>query len=129
MFNLKPAVIRQEDREVLTFAMNNVQFETGRADLKSESLQILKQVADILKRYPDYKLRISGHTDSVGSAEFNQALSENRAKACYQYIITLGVAPARMSYVGYGETRPIANNKYQAGREKNRRVEFDIYLD
>ncbi|MCB9290458.1 MAG: OmpA family protein [Lewinellaceae bacterium] len=122
-------VIRQEDREVLTFAMNNVQFETGRADLKSESLQILKQVADILKRYPDYKLRISGHTDSVGSAEFNQALSENRAKACYQYIITLGVAPARMSYVGYGETRPIANNKYQAGREKNRRVEFDIYLD
>ncbi len=121
--------LREEDREVLTFAMENVQFETGKAALKTESLQILNQVADILKRYPDYKLRIGGHTDSVGSAEFNQALSESRAKACHDYLASQGIAPARMSYTGYGETRPIANNRYQAGREKNRRVEFDIYLD
>lgn len=121
--------IQEEDREVLAFAMNNVQFETGKAALKAASLQILNQVAGILKRYPDYKLRIGGHTDSVGSAEFNQALSEARAKACYDYLLTQGIAPARMSYAGYGETRPVANNRYQAGREQNRRVEFDIYLD
>lgn len=121
--------IQQKDRDVLTFAMNNVQFETGKATLRQASFQILNEVAGILSRYPDYKLRISGHTDSVGSAASNQALSQDRAQACYDYLIGQGVAPGRMSYIGYGETRPIANNNYQAGREKNRRVEFDIYLD
>lgn len=121
--------IKEEDKEVLNFAMKNVQFETGKATLRQESYQILGQVLDVLNRYPDYLLRVSGHTDDVGSAASNQALSENRAKACYDYLASQGVAPARMSYIGYGEARPIANNKYASGREQNRRVEFDIYLD
>ncbi|MCO6492362.1 MAG: OmpA family protein [Phaeodactylibacter sp.] len=121
--------IKQEDREVLDFAMQNVQFETGKATLTQGSLTILNQVADILNRYPDYKLRIGGHTDSVGDAAFNQKLSESRAKSCYDYLIGKGISEPRMSFVGYGESRPIANNKYAAGREQNRRVEFDIYLD
>ena len=104
-------------------------FETGKAALRATSYPILDQVLDILSRYSDYKLRISGHTDSTGNAESNQALSQNRAKACYDYLVQKGVSPSRMSYIGYGESRPIANNKYASGREQNRRVEFDIYLD
>ncbi len=121
--------IDQADQEVLDFAMQAVQFETGQATLTSDSYLILGQVVDIMRRYPDYKLRISGHTDSVGSSALNQSLSEGRAKSCYDYIISKGISPERVSYTGYGETRPIANNKYKSGREENRRVEFDIYLD
>ncbi|MCB0594051.1 MAG: OmpA family protein [Lewinellaceae bacterium] len=121
--------IKEEDRQVLDFAMKNVQFETGKAALRQESFAILNQVEDILNRYPDYKLRISGHTDSVGDAALNQKLSEDRAKSCYDYLIGKGISAFRMSYAGYGESRPIANNKYASGREQNRRVEFDIYLD
>ena len=121
--------IKKEDRQVLDFAMKNVQFETGKATLRASSYPILEQVLEILNRYPDYKLRISGHTDSTGNAESNQILSQNRAKSCYEYLAQKGVTPSRMSYTGYGESRPIANNKYASGREQNRRVEFDIYLD
>jgi outer membrane protein OmpA-like peptidoglycan-associated protein len=84
---------------------------------------------EILQRYPDYKMRISGHTDSVGSAASNQELSERRAKACYDYLVAKGIDPERLSYEGFGESQPIADNRYREGREQNRRVEFDIYLD
>ena len=121
--------LKKEDVEILTFATQAVQFETASGTLKPESAQILDQVADVLNRYPDYKCRISGHTDSIGSATSNMTLSQNRAKTCYDYLISKGISPARVSYTGYGETRPIANNKYKDGREQNRRVEFDIYHD
>ncbi len=120
--------IKQEDKEVLDFAMQAVQFETARATLKPASHEILDQVAGILKRYPDYKCTIAGHTDSIGSYETNQFLSQNRAKSCYEYLISVGIARDRLDFIGYGETKPIADNKYQDGREKNRRVEFNIYL-
>jgi len=83
----------------------------------------------IMRRYPDYKLKISGHTDSIGSRRPNQKLSEERAKSCYDYIVSKGISPTRLEYQGYGESRPIANNKYKEGREINRRVEFDLYLE
>ncbi|MCB9276997.1 MAG: OmpA family protein [Lewinellaceae bacterium] len=121
--------IKEEDKQVLTFAMKAVQFETAKATLRQDSYTILNQVVDILKRYPDYKLRINGHTDSTGEADANQKLSEARAKACYDYIVSQGISAGRLSFTGYGESRPIANNKYASGREQNRRVEFDIYLD
>jgi len=119
--------LKKEDKEILTFATQAVNFETGSATLTSDSYAVLDQIVDILKRYPDYKCRISGHTDSIGSAENNMKLSTNRAKTCYDYLISKGISPDRISYAGYGETRPIANNKYKDGREKNRRVEFDIF--
>ncbi|HMQ47948.1 MAG TPA: OmpA family protein [Saprospiraceae bacterium] len=120
--------IKQEDKEVLTFAMKAVQFETGKATLRPESYDILNQVAEIMNRYPDYHLTISGHTDSVGDSASNQTLSENRAKTCFEYLTSKGISANRMSHAGYGESRPIANNKYKSGRDQNRRVEFDIYL-
>ena len=121
--------LTEEEKEVLSFATQAVQFETGSARLTSASYAVINQVLEILERYPDYSLRIGGHTDSIGSSGTNQSLSERRAKACYDYIVSQGIDAKRVNYAGYGESRPIADNRFKDGREKNRRVEFDIYLE
>jgi outer membrane protein OmpA-like peptidoglycan-associated protein len=118
--------IAQEDREILDLAMRAVQFDTGRATLKSESYSILNKIGDIMARYSNYNLSISGHTDNTGSAAANQRLSESRAKACYDYLATQGVSTSRMNYAGYGESRPIADNNTLRGRSLNRRTEFNL---
>ena len=120
--------IKVEDKAVLTDAMRAVQFETGSAVIKTQSLSVLDQIAEILKRYPNYNLSVDGHTDSIGDSASNMTLSERRAKACYDYIISRGLSTTRLSYNGYGETRPIADNKYKDGRETNRRVEFNLFM-
>jgi OmpA-OmpF porin, OOP family len=119
-------VIEEKDRETLEFAMRAVQFEHGSARLLSESHRILNQVVDIMSRYPDFRLEISGHTDNTGADAFNMRLSQDRAKACYDYLVSRGISSRRMSYTGYGRTRPIADNKTQPGRQLNRRVEFNL---
>ncbi len=116
------------DRDILTAAMRNVQFATNSANLLPASHAVLDQIAALMERYPEYQLIISGHTDSVGDDKFNLDLSKRRAKACYDYLTSKGVDPARMSHDGYGETRPIADNNTEAGRAKNRRVEFELRL-
>lgn len=121
--------IEEEVKEVLNFAMRAVQFETGKATLKEESFGVLDQIVEIMKQYEAYSLRIAGHTDSVGDEESNQVLSEERAKSCYQYLVSRGISPARLSYVGYGESQPVTSNDRSAGRRLNRRVEFDLYLE
>jgi OOP family OmpA-OmpF porin len=103
--------------------------KTASSTIKSESFDVLNQIADIMKRNLAHKLTISGHTDSVGSSSNNLKLSENRAKACYDYLVSKGIKPYRMNYKGYGESVPIADNKYKAGRDKNRRVEFLLYIE
>ena len=109
--------------------MQAVQFETGSANLKSESFGVLNQIYDILIKYPNYNLSVSGHTDNVGNAENNLRLSERRAEACINYLSAKGgVRPERLSYIGYGEIRPIADNSSRDGRSLNRRVEFDLYV-
>lgn len=120
--------LKQEEKERLTFAMKAVQFETGKSTLLTSSFAILNEIVEILQRYPDYHMRINGHTDSIGSSDTNQQLSERRAKACYDYMVAKGISPNRISYQGYGESKPIGDNRYKAGRDQNRRVEFDIYL-
>ena len=121
--------LEEKEREVLTIAMQAVQFETGSARLKEESYDILDQIAAIMERYPGYTLRISGHTDSQGAEEDNQILSENRAKACYQYLMAGGISATRMSFEGFGESRPIADNSSSRGRRLNRRVEFELKVE
>lgn len=118
--------ITKADRDVLELAMRAVQFDTGRATLKSESFRVLSQIANIMERYPSYNLSISGHTDNTGGAGANQTLSERRAKACYEYLMTQGVSASRMNYAGFGESRPISNNDTLRGRGLNRRVEFNL---
>ncbi len=121
--------LEEEEKEVLLFAMKAVEFETGSARLKPVSNEVLKQIAEILGKYPGQKLRISGHTDSIGSPEDNLKLSERRAKACYDYLVKIGVPPSKMTYKGFGESQPIESNMFAPGREKNRRVEFEIYVE
>lgn len=118
--------ISKKDKETLNIAMRAVQFDIGRSTLKSESFGVLKQIADILRRYPDYNLMVSGHTDNQGSATANQKLSERRAKACYEFLITQGISLSRLNFAGYGESRPISDNNSLRGRSLNRRVEFNL---
>ncbi len=119
-------VIEKVDKETLDFAMRAVQFDLGRATLRSESFGILDKVGKILKKYPDYNLAIAGHTDNSGSAAFNLDLSERRAKICYEYLISQGVSASRLSYAGFGSSKPIAGNDSDTGRYLNRRVEFNL---
>ena len=119
-------IIEAADREVLSFAMKAVQFELGKATLKSESSSVLNQIVSIMRKYPDYKLTIEGHTDNTGASDVNQKLSENRAKSCYDYLIQKGIPANRMSYKGFGQSRPIADNSTYSGRTLNRRVEFNL---
>ena len=118
--------IAKEDRETLEIAMRAVQFDLGRSTLKTESFRVLNQVADIMRKYPDFNLIISGHTDNSGSATVNQRLSEKRAQTCYEYLISRGISSTRMGYAGYGESRPMADNSSSEGRYLNRRVEFEL---
>lgn len=120
--------IKQEDKAKVELAIKNVQFNSAKATLLTSSYKVLDDIADIMKRYPDYDLRIEGHTDSQGDAGVNQKLSENRAKACFDYLITRGVSGTRMSHTGSGESKSKADNMNAAGRAQNRRVEFDLYL-
>jgi len=120
--------IKKEDKQKLEFAMQAVQFELGKTTLLTTSYPILNDIADIMKRYPDYFLTISGHTDPTGKIETNRKLSTNRAKACYNYLVSKGVSTGRMEYVGYGPDKPRFDNSTEEGRVKNRRVEFSLDL-
>ncbi len=121
--------IKQETKEKLAFATKMVQFETGKAVLKMQSYAVLDELFNILKQYPDYKLAISGHTDDVGPDETNLNLSAARAKACFDYLTFRGIPEKRLRSAGFGEMRPIASNKTEAGREMNRRVEFELVVE
>lgn len=121
--------LKEEDKKTLAFAAQAIEFETGQAVLLPDSKKILDQVYKILVDYPAYKVRISGHTDSIGDAGANQSLSEKRARACYDYLVSKGIPASRMSHNGYGESQPIGDNRFKDGRKKNRRTEFNIYLD
>ncbi|MEZ4986202.1 MAG: OmpA family protein [Saprospiraceae bacterium] len=120
--------VQSADLEKLDFAMQNVRFRTGSDQILQQSYPIMDEIAEIMSRYPNYNLTISGYTDNVGNDVSNQALSENRAKACYQYLLVKNIARNRMSYAGYGETNPIDTNDTPAGRARNRRVEFKLVL-
>jgi outer membrane protein OmpA-like peptidoglycan-associated protein len=99
-------------------------FDFGSAELTPELRALLDTGAGILLRNPSIRMTIEGHTDSVGSDAFNLALSNARAQAGVDYLTALGVQPTRLFSVGYGETRPIADNDTAAGRTQNRRLEF-----
>lgn len=106
--------------------LKNVFFDTDKFDLKPVSETELNKLVRLLKSYPKMKIEIGGHTDNQGSAESNQVLSENRAKAVYDYLVQRGVDASRLQYKGYGQTKPIASNETEAGRAENRRTEFMV---
>jgi outer membrane protein OmpA-like peptidoglycan-associated protein len=118
--------IKKEDKARLDEIVKNIQFNTGKSTLTTASFAIMDEVTSVMKKYPSYSAAIEGHTDSSGDDASNMRLSESRAKTCYDYLISKGIAANRLSYKGYGETRPIADNTTEAGRAKNRRVVFDL---
>lgn len=120
--------IRAETRAVLNLALQNVNFETGRAQLTSGSYQYLDEIINVMNEYSSYSLSINGHTDNVGDDEKNYKLSEERAKACRDYLNSKGVSMDRMVYAGFGEEDPRADNSSRQGRRINRRVEFNLFI-
>ncbi|GBU24478.1 OmpA domain protein [Fibrobacteria bacterium R8-3-H12] len=121
------AISVYRDARGTILSMSDILFETGKADLKPELRENLSAIGAILQSLlTESKVMVEGHTDNVGSADFNQKLSEQRAKAVMQYLIERGVAANRLQSVGYGLTKPVADNKTEEGRAKNRRVELVI---
>ncbi|MCB0686074.1 MAG: OmpA family protein, partial [Saprospiraceae bacterium] len=106
--------------------LNNVFFATGSAALLDKSTYELNKLVGLLNESPDMKIQIRGHTDDVGNDDDNQILSEARAKAIYNYLLDKGIKAEQMTYVGFGENIPIADNQTPEGRQKNRRTEFLI---
>ncbi|MGM0857287.1 MAG: OmpA family protein [Pseudomonadota bacterium] len=105
--------------------LQDVNFEFDSAQLTSEARNVLNGVAERLVNNPDVRVRIEGHTDSVGSAQYNMDLSQDRAESVTEYLATRGVESDRMMAEGFGEEQPIATNDTDAGRAENRRVELD----
>jgi outer membrane protein OmpA-like peptidoglycan-associated protein len=111
---------------ILVNLPNGVTFDVDSYSLKPEFRTTLDQIADNLKQYPDSLIDVYGHTDSTGSPQYNQTLSENRAATVANYLAMRGVSDARIRSRGYGETMPIAGNDTDQGRARNRRVEIKI---
>ena len=105
-----------------TVTLKNIFFHTASAELYETSLAELDRLAEALQRHPTLRLEVGGHTDAVGSDEDNLALSERRAKAVYDYLVMSGVSADRLTYRGYGESRPVADNDTPEGRAANRRT-------
>jgi OmpA-OmpF porin, OOP family len=118
------SVVTQEVTNVMTEAMEGVQFETSSSQLKTVSYAILNKVASIMLNNPNLNLNISGHTDNVGNEANNQKLSTARAITCMKFLQNKGVAASRMTAQGYGSQQPIDDNSTKQGRDRNRRVEF-----
>lgn len=116
----------QPIKEGSKVVLKNVFFETGKYDLKPTSTAELNKLVSFLNTNPSIKIELGGHTDNVGSKESNQLLSGNRAKTVYQYLIDKGISSSRLSFKGYGDTQPIADNNTDEGRQQNRRTEFKI---
>ncbi|NEU08290.1 OmpA family protein [Flavihumibacter sp. R14] len=119
-------VITEEDRRVVAEAIRNLEFDFAKATIRSKSYPSLNRVAELLVT-KNFSLKLAGHTDNVGSNAANLKLSKNRAESVKAYLVSQGANPSRIEAVGYGETQPISSNKTDAGRQKNRRVEFTLY--
>jgi len=109
-------------------ATRTVQFKTLSDDLTSSSFYVLDEVVRLMIDNPNYRLKVSGHTDDRGEDSVNQRLSEKRARACVRHLRSQGVPEIQMSYMGYGARIPISDNDTEYGRSENRRVEFELYI-
>ena len=118
--------LKKEVRNLFKKAMNGIQFETGKDIIKKVSYPILDQIVAVMELNEEYNLTISGHTDNVGDDAMNLDLSERRAASVRKYLINKGIDEKRLTSLGFGETKPIADNKTAKGRALNRRVEFEI---
>lgn len=106
--------------------LQNIYFDFDKSTLRSESIKELKNLKSIMESTPTYKVEIAGHTDNIGTANYNYSLSNRRAKAVVNWLISEGIAKNRLSHKGYGFDKPAASNDTEKGRQQNRRVEFRL---
>jgi outer membrane protein OmpA-like peptidoglycan-associated protein len=123
------AILKTEEEAVVSKAFSNLQFSTGKAVIAGSSYASLDKMAALLQAHPEWHLKLSGHTDNEGTSAFNQTLSEKRSEAVKQYLETKGVDAKRVTTIGYGQTKPLTTNQTKAEREKNRRVEMEIFTE
>jgi outer membrane protein OmpA-like peptidoglycan-associated protein len=124
-FTLKPFEKIRITKEKIEIK-EQIQFKTGKATILPPSYSILNEIARVLKENPEIKLIIEGHTDNVGNPQKNKILSQKRADAVREYLLSQGISQDRLTAIGYGQERPIADNRTEEGRRLNRRVEFKI---
>ncbi|WP_119394937.1 OmpA family protein [Salinibius halmophilus] len=119
------SVSREGDQIVLNMP-GNVTFATDSSDVAPSFFDVLDSVVIVLDKYDSTLVNVDGHTDSTGSEEYNQKLSERRAASVAEYLLNSGIAVERLAAQGYGESRPIASNATPEGRSQNRRVEISL---
>ncbi|MEZ4986029.1 MAG: OmpA family protein [Saprospiraceae bacterium] len=123
---LQPIAPQQSEKPTQPVVMKNVRFDTGSSALLPSALGELQVLLTLLQQHPQMHIRINGHTDDIGSEADNIALSENRAKAVYDWLIAQGIQPERLQYQGFGDSRPLVPNQDAASRQVNRRTEFEV---
>ncbi|HJS72808.1 MAG TPA: OmpA family protein [Vicinamibacteria bacterium] len=111
---------------VLNLGEDSIKFDFDKAELKPKERELLSRIAGILLTSSDYTVSVNGHTDDVGTEEYNQKLSERRAEVVHQYLLEVGVPPGIMTVAGWGKTKPRVEGTSDAARAKNRRVELGI---
>jgi outer membrane protein OmpA-like peptidoglycan-associated protein len=121
--------IEEAEQIVINTAFDNLEFESAKAIIKESSFESLDDLADLLIKKPDWKLKVAGHTDSQGAEQSNLILSKKRAEAVRDYLVQSGVATERIIVQYFGEEKPIDTNDTPEGRQRNRRVEMDIVFE
>lgn len=123
------AETRRTDNGIITKLKGDILFASGNATLKVDAANNISKIAEIIRKYPEDRLRVVGHTDSTGSDSLNAKLSTQRADSVRKQLIQSGVPAEFVSTFGMGETQPIASNTTGDGRQQNRRVEIEITVD
>jgi outer membrane protein OmpA-like peptidoglycan-associated protein len=126
MFAKQEARVFREGNDII-LRLVGLSFDSGRSDIKRNSIELLKKVGTAIDIFPRSELVIEGHTDSYGGDESNQRLSQKRAESLQDFMIKqMRISRTRVMATGYGETSPVANNETEAGRAKNRRIDVVI---
>ncbi|MCQ2211077.1 MAG: OmpA family protein [Paludibacteraceae bacterium] len=130
IYQTKPKVAytpTAEEAQIIKTALSNLEFESAKATIKSSSYTYLDGLAELLKKHPEWSVKLAGHTDNTGKAAKNLQLSKDRANAVKNYLVSKGADSANIEAEGYGQTKPIASNNTAAGKAKNRRVEVELF--
>lgn len=106
--------------------LRGVHFDFNKSDIRPDSRPVLDEAAEALRENPNIRISVEGYTDAIGSDIYNEKLSVRRAEASFRYLVNHGVAPERMEVIGYGKSRPVADNDTEGGRAQNRRVELHV---
>jgi outer membrane protein OmpA-like peptidoglycan-associated protein len=125
----KVAETKRTEQGLISKLKSDILFDTGKADLKPQAKTALKEMADIMKKYPENILSVNGYTDNTGSSRINEELSAKRADAVKGVLVADGLPANVISTKGLGPAQPVADNKTPQGRQKNRRVEIEVTVD